>query len=74
MNEKHNEVNLGEIIRKLVKEKGLSDSKFAKSIGMQRQNIKKQIYQKQALNTDVICRINQALKCNLFNCFINKEE
>ena len=66
---KMNNVNLGEIVRQLVAEKGLSDAKFAAMIGKQRQNIKTSVYQKKSLDTDTVCLINQALNCNLFDYF-----
>ena len=64
-----NNVNLGEIIQSLVEEKGLSQSQFAKSIGMQRQNVKASVFMKHSLDTDLVCRINEVLDCNLFDYF-----
>ena len=64
-----NNVNLGEIVRQLVAEKGLSSAKFAAMIGKHRQNVEKTIYQKKSLDTDTVCLINQALDCNLFDYF-----
>lgn len=62
-------VNLGEIIRELVSDKGWSDAKFAASIGLKRQNIKKTVYEKHGLDTDLVCRISEVLNCNLFDYF-----
>ena len=42
---KINRINLGEIIRQIVTEKGMSDASFAKEIGMQRQNVKKMVFE-----------------------------
>ena len=64
-----NNVNLGEIIRQLVTEKGLSDKKFAEKIGKQRQNIKAAVFEKKSLDTDLVCRINEVLDCNLFDYY-----
>lgn len=61
--------NLGEIIHQLVREKGLSDAAFAKSIGLQRQNIKKTVFEKRSLDTDLLCLISEVLECNLFDYF-----
>ena len=64
-----NNVNLGEIVRQLVSEKGLSEAKFARMIGKQRQNVKAQVFNKKSLDTDLVCVINDALDCNLFDYF-----
>ena len=64
-----NKVNLGEIIEELVSEKGLSNAQFAKSIGMARQNIRVSVFQKHSLDTDLVCRINEVLDCNLFDYY-----
>lgn len=61
--------NLGEIIRVLVKDKGLSDAKFAELIGLRRQNIKKTVFEKRSLDTDLLCTISEVLECNLFDYF-----
>lgn len=66
---KMNNVNLGEIVRQLVTEKGLSDAKFAKMIGQQRQNVKARVFNKKSLDTDLVCIINEVLDCNLFDYF-----
>jgi len=66
---KMNKVNLGEIIESLVNSKGLSASKFAESIGMQRQNVKNLVFKKHSLDTDLVCRINEVLDCNLFDYY-----
>ena len=64
-----NNVILGEIVRQLVSEKGLSEAKFARMIGKQRQNVKAQVFNKKSLDTDLVCVINDALDCNLFDYF-----
>lgn len=64
-----NNVNLGEIVRQLVSEKGLSEAKFARMIGKQRQNVKAQVFNKKSLDTDLVCVISDALDCNLFDYF-----
>lgn len=66
---KFKSVNLGEVIRELVTAKGLSDAKFAESIGLKRQNIKKTVFDKHGLDTDLVCRISEVLDCNLFDYF-----
>lgn len=66
---KMNRVNLGEIVRQLVEGKGLSKAEFAKSIGIQRQNIEKTVFAKHSLDTDMVCKINEVLDCNLFDYY-----
>lgn len=61
--------NLGDIIRRLVTDKGLSDAKFAEMIGMKRQNVKKTVFEKHSLDTDLLCTISEVLECNLFDYF-----
>lgn len=62
-------VNLGGIIRSLVNDKGLSDAQFAKMIGQHRQNVKKTVFEKASLDTNLLCTISEALECNLFDYF-----
>ena len=65
-NQRH---NLGEIIQGLVKEKGLSNAKFAELIGLKRQNVSKTVFEKHSLDTDLLCTISEVLECNLFDYF-----
>ena len=66
--------NLGEIIRQLVTDKGLSDATFAKMIGMQRQNVKKTVFEKRSLDTELLCTISEVLECNIFDYFKSNTE
>jgi plasmid maintenance system antidote protein VapI len=59
-------VNIGEIIRKEVESKGMPDAKFAKSIGLQRQNIKKTVFEKHSLDTDLLILISEVLDIDFF--------
>ena len=63
-------VNLGELIRKKVEESGLTQAKFAELIGLQRQNVKKTVFDKHGLDTDLLCVISEVLNCNFFNYFM----
>ena len=45
------------------------DAYFAKEIGMQRQNVKKMVFEKQSLDTNLLCIISEVLECNLFDYF-----
>lgn len=62
-------VNLGEIVKSLVEDRGLSKAEFAKSIGKARQNVEKTVFAKHGLDTDLVCRISEVLGCNLFDYF-----
>lgn len=66
---KMNRVNLGEIIHQIVREKGWSDAEFAKNLNIARQNIKKTVFEKHSLDTDLLCSICEVLDCNLFDYF-----
>ena len=68
-------VNLGAIIKGLVEERGLNDAQFARMIGVQRQNVRKTIYDKQSLDTNLLCVISEVLDCNLFDYYkYNRED
>jgi transcriptional regulator with XRE-family HTH domain len=68
-------VNLGAIIKGLVEERGLNDAQFARMIGVQRQNVRKTIYDKQSLDTNLLCVISEVLDCNLFDYYkCNRED
>ena len=62
-------INLGEIIREMVEEKGFSNAEFARQIGVQRQNIVKTVFEKPSLDTNMLCTISEVLGCNLFDYF-----
>lgn len=64
-----NNVNLGEIVRQLVSDKGLSNKKFAELIGKHRQNVNATVFNKKSLDTDLVCVINNVLDCNLFDYY-----
>ena len=62
-------INLGEIIREKVEEKGLSQAEFARQIGMQRQNVVNTVFKKASIDTNMLCIISEVLECNLFDYF-----
>ena len=66
-------INIGEIIRDKVLEKGISKAAFAKSIGIQRQNIEKTVFERISLDTELLCRISEQLECNLFSYYQNED-
>ena len=66
-------INIGEIIRDKVLEKGISKAAFAKSIGIQRQNIEKTVFERISLDTELLCRISEQLECNLFSYYQSED-
>lgn len=66
-------VNIGAIIEQIVKERGIKDAEFARMIGQKRQNVKKAVYHKSSIDSNLLCVISEALDCNLFNYFRSKE-
>lgn len=58
--------HLGEIIEALVKKRGLKDVEFARMLGIRKQNLRKQIYSKHGMDSDVLCKISEVLDCNIF--------
>lgn len=59
-------VNIGEIIRRKIK---TSESEFAKSIGLKRQNVAKTVFNKHSLDTDLLIRISEVLGHNFFEYY-----
>lgn len=66
-------VNIGEIIRRKVDEKGLSHKRFAEMIGKHRQNVNKYVFEKTSIDTNLLCDISEVLECNLFNYYKSNE-
>lgn len=62
-------LNLGQIILRKVEEKKMSQAEFAKKIGLQRQNVKKTVFEKVGIDTNLLCTISEVLDCNLFDYF-----
>lgn len=71
---KINRVNIGQLIREKVEQKGISKAKFAELLHIQRQNIEKTVFQKCSIDTDLLCRISEVLDCNFFNYYKDKDE
>lgn len=71
---KINRVNVGELVKEKVLERGISIASFAKSIGIQRQNIEKTVFSKNSLDTDLLSRISEELDHNFFLYYKDEEE
>lgn len=70
---KMNRINIGALILQKVEEKKINKKKFAESIGIQRQNINKSVFEKHSIDTDLLCTISEVLECNFFDYFSTKE-
>lgn len=66
---KINDVNLGEQIERIIKEKEISQAKLGKIIGLKSQNVRRDILAKRSLDTDIVRRISEFLDFNLFDLF-----
>jgi len=62
-------LNLGDLIKDKVNERGLSNAEFARLIGMQRQNVVKLVFEKASLDTNLLCVISEVLACNFFDYY-----
>jgi len=71
---KINRVNIGDIIRQKLDEKGLSKAAFAKSIGLHRQNVDKTVLDRPSIDTHLLCTISEVLDCNLFDYYKSNTE
>ena len=62
-------INIGQLIREKVAEKGLTQAEFARKIGMARQNVTRLVFNKPSIDTELLCIISEVLGCNLFDYF-----
>jgi plasmid maintenance system antidote protein VapI len=62
-------VNIGEVIKSKVKADEKSLSAFAKSIGKQRQNIEKTVFNKKSIDTDLLSLICEVLNFDFFQYY-----
>lgn len=67
-------LNIGELIRQKVEESPYSQAQFAKEIGQQRQNIKKTVFDKESIDTNLLCRVSEVLNCNFFDYYKSNTE
>lgn len=66
---KYTHVIIGDIIKKMVAEKGLTSSAFAKLIGKQRQNMESTVFSKASIDTDLLKRISEVLDFDFFEYY-----
>jgi len=62
-------VNIGEVIKSKVKADEKSLAAFAKSIGKQRQNIEKTVFNKKSIDTDLLSLICEVLDFDFFQYY-----
>jgi plasmid maintenance system antidote protein VapI len=62
-------VNIGEVIMQKVKEKKISSAAFARLISIDRQNIKKLIFEKNSIDTNKLCEICEVLDFDFFQYY-----
>lgn len=68
------DVNIGMYLQSLIEEKGISKGQFADAIGIRRQNVNRDIFDKESLDTAMVCRISEYLDFNLFSLFIQDNQ
>lgn len=71
---KINDVNLGEFVYNLLTARGVSQRQFAKELGIKPQNVKRDIFDKKSLDTDLLRRISEYFDVNLFELFISDNQ
>lgn len=73
---KYKRITIGEYIRQVVAEKGMSSLAFAKLIGKQRQNMETSIYSKASLDTNLLVVISEVLNYDFFKYYrpVDQEE
>ena len=62
-------INVGQLIREKVAEKGLTQAEFSRKIGMARQNVKRLVFDKPSIVTKLLCIISEVLECNIFDYY-----
>lgn len=68
------DINLGEVIKEILDERGISQAKLAKKIGVQPQNLKRDVLDKKSLYTDRLRKISEYLDVNLFDLFSSRNQ
>ena len=69
---KYQKVHIGSLIKAEVKHRGMTFTEFAKRIGIQKQNVERQVFSQQGLNTELLIQISEALDFDFFKYFQNK--
>jgi plasmid maintenance system antidote protein VapI len=62
-------VNIGEIIKNRVGNEKGALTKFAQGVGLKKQNVKKTVFEKHSIDTDLLCRISEYLGINFFELY-----
>ena len=67
-------VNLGQEVARLIVEKRISKAQLADAIGLKRQNINRDVFEKNSLDSQLIIRISEFLDYNLFTLFTESNQ
>jgi transcriptional regulator with XRE-family HTH domain len=71
---KFERIHIGDIIKEKVLERNFTYARFAKLIGLQRQNIQKTIFEKHSLDTDLLILASEVLNFNLFQYYFPNDD
>ncbi|MBL7909915.1 MAG: helix-turn-helix transcriptional regulator [Bacteroidia bacterium] len=66
-------IHIGEIIKNLVKKKGISVTDFADKINYSRRNVY-EIFDKKSIDTELLVKIGKILEQNLFLNYISEKD
>lgn len=65
----YSKVDIGELIKNVVLDSGMTKMEFAKQIGLQRQNVEKTIFSKHGIDTDMLIKISEVLNFDFFQYY-----
>lgn len=64
-------IHIGQLIEEHFDASGLTLSAFAEKCYLQRQNVRKSVFSKTSIDTDILLRISKVLNHNFFNYYLN---
>lgn len=71
---KTNDVNVGEAILQIHKEKGFTKKKLADFLGKDDQNVTRDVFQKKSLDTDLLRKLCEFYDYNFFQLFLSDNQ
>ncbi len=66
-------INIGEIIKEISKQKINNDAEFARKLGMKPQNLTRNVYKKNSIDTALLCEISSILDYNFFKLYVSDD-
>lgn len=63
-------IHIGQTIFDEVKNQKMTIVKFAQLIDLKKQNVKKTVFERQSLDTDLLVKISNVLNRNFFECWV----